>query len=64
MAHSWSEGTEMNQEGQREITKETPVKKTYTAPCLLEYGNVAKLTQGGNSAGTDIGPAGMNMTCL
>jgi len=64
MAHSWREGTEMNQEGQTEITKEIPVKKTYTSPCLLEHGNVAKLTQTGNSAGADGGAAGMQMACL
>jgi hypothetical protein len=37
-------------------------KKTYISPSLLEYGNIAKLTQGGGNSGGD-GASGM-MPCL
>ena len=31
------------------------MKKTYISPNLLEYGNIAKLTQNGASSGADTG---------
>jgi hypothetical protein len=40
-------------------------KKPYTAPKLVVYGTVSKLTQFSAGSGNDGGPAGMNlMTCL
>ena len=41
----------------------TTLKKTYISPNLLEYGNIAKLTQGGHGTGSDSG-ATMMMMCL
>lgn len=41
------------------------IKKTYISPNLLEYGNIAKLTQNGQGSGADQGSiAGMMMVCL
>jgi hypothetical protein len=41
------------------------MKKTYVSPNLLEYGNIAKLTQNGATSGTDGGgAAAMMMMCL
>jgi len=40
------------------------IKKTYTPPSLLEYGNIAKLTQGGAGTGSDGGTGTMMMMCL
>lgn len=41
------------------------IKKTYVSPNLLEYGNIAKLTQNGQGSGNDGGVnAGMMMVCL
>jgi hypothetical protein len=37
-------------------------KKVYSCPVLVEYGSIAKLTQGGASAGGDVG--GMQAACL
>ena len=39
------------------------IKKTYISPNLLEYGNIAKLTQGGQGTGADTGTT-MMMMCL
>lgn len=47
-------------------------KKPYVTPCLVEYGSVAKLTQGGLGSVTDGGMmgagmrsgTGMGMMCL
>ena len=40
-------------------------KKSYAPPRLVEYGNIAKLTQSGNGPGADGGlTAGMMMVCL
>jgi hypothetical protein len=36
----------------------------YKTPRLTVFGQVSKLTQGGNGTGTDGGPAGMSMQCL
>jgi hypothetical protein len=40
------------------------IKKAYTPPSLLEYGNIAKLTQGGAGTGSDGGTGTMMMMCL
>jgi hypothetical protein len=32
---------------------QTPAKKAYAKPSLIEYGSIAKLTQGGPSVGGD-----------
>ena len=46
-------------------TARPSIKKTYTSPSLLEYGNIAKLTQNGATSGTDGGgAAAMMMMCL
>ena len=43
----------------------TTLKKTYISPNLLEYGNIAKLTQNGQGSGNDGGgSASMMMMCL
>ena len=42
-------------------------KKAYVTPWLVEYGNLEKLTQGGNGNGADAGGGGpmtMGGTCL
>jgi hypothetical protein len=40
-------------------------KKPYTTPVVTEYGNVAKLTQGGNGSITDSLPFGsQRKSCL
>jgi hypothetical protein len=40
-------------------------KRIYVPPRLVEYGNIAKLTQTGNGPGADGGLiAGMMMVCL
>jgi hypothetical protein len=39
-------------------------KKPYERPRLIEYGSIAKLTQGSMTVGADSGPAGMNPQCL
>jgi hypothetical protein len=50
-------------EGEEMAGKKGPKKKAYTAPRMVEYGNVAKLTQGGT--GTVGDAQGMNMApCL
>jgi hypothetical protein len=60
MAPLPQEAESLNQEGQAEV-----VKKTYSTPCLLEYGSVAKLTQTGLGTGTDGGTmVGFMMVCL
>jgi hypothetical protein len=43
--------------------KDGPAKKAYSTPKLLEYGSVAKLTQGVTGLLIDAG-AGMMMVCL
>jgi hypothetical protein len=45
-------------------TRERGSKKVYAPPRLVEYGNIAKLTQTGAGTGTDGGSAGMQMMCL
>ena len=42
----------------------TTLKKTYISPNLLEYGNIAKLTQTGAGTGSDGGTGTMMMMCL
>jgi hypothetical protein len=39
-----------------------PIKKKYSKPQLTEYGDLAKLTQGGGGGGNDGGSP--TMTCL
>jgi len=34
--------------------QQTGMKKRYASPALVEYGSVAKLTQGGGLSGTDL----------
>jgi hypothetical protein len=49
----------MKQPNKIETIKEINVKEShkliYQSPCLVEYGSVSKLTQGGGSAGGDGG---------
>jgi len=60
MERKTQEKTRTNSEGTPKIAK-----KPYASPQLIEYGNVAKLTQGLTGSGTDGGPAGMSlMMCL
>ncbi|MBI2364600.1 MAG: lasso RiPP family leader peptide-containing protein [Deltaproteobacteria bacterium] len=40
-------------ETQSEVAKKSDVKRSYTPPRLLEYGNIAKLTQSGTVSGND-----------
>jgi len=47
----------------QEDTQEVP-KRTYASPKLTEYGNVSKLTQGGQGSGADGSLPGMSMMCL
>jgi hypothetical protein len=47
-------------------TDKTSLKKPYTTPLLVEYGDIAKLTQGNPSGAFADGMSGMMMTtaCL
>jgi len=49
--------SEVSQDGSAENSK-----KTYVKPTLVEYGSIAKLTQGGGSVGAD--PVAMQSACL
>ena len=55
---------ERRQDG-RETQQEARVRRPYRRPLLIEYGPVAKLTQGTNTVGTD-GPGNTmrNQQCL
>ena len=52
----------ITQKNQPAVAKKSRMKKSYSPPSLLEYGSIAKLTQQGTAAGTDL-PSGM-MACL
>ena len=46
-------------------TRRTPqTKRAYTKPTLIEYGSVAKLTQGTRTRQADTPAAGFKKTCL
>ena len=45
---------------QRQTNGDT-AKKPYTKPSLVEYGSIAKLTQGGVGSGLDGGTSGRSM---
>ncbi len=62
MAQPIDKGRSINQEKEPEIANETRVKKSYASPSLVEYGSIAKLTQGASGPLSD-GP-GMAMVCL
>ena len=62
MAQFIDKGRSINQEKQPEIANETRMKKSYASPSLLEYGSIAKLTQGASGPFSD-GPA-MQTICL
>lgn len=55
----------MTKESGSELT-ERPTKKPYSKPTLVEYGDIAKLTQGNPSGMFPDGMSGMRMTtaCL
>jgi hypothetical protein len=42
----------------------TGPRKPYEPPRLVEYGSIAKLTQGSATVGSDGGAGFMNMSCL
>jgi hypothetical protein len=51
---------------EKDTTRDTPatgLRKNYAQPVLIEYGSIAKLTQGTGSVGNDGGPGMMN-PCL
>ena len=48
--------------GQKEQPEER--KRAYSKPRLTEFGNIAKLTQGGFGSGNDGGAGNMMMMCL
>jgi hypothetical protein len=51
--------------GTQQPKRERESKKAYAPPRLVEYGNIAKLTQTGAGPGADGGTtAGMMMACL
>ncbi len=54
----------MDKQNSEQVPKERPDKKPYAAPRLIEYGTIAKLTQGLLTVGTDSGPQGMEQQCL
>ena len=54
----------MQQDNRQTPVKTPAAKKPYTTPQLVDYGSIAKLTQGGNGTGADGGPPGMSMVCL
>jgi hypothetical protein len=45
------------------LLEPTP-KKPYSAPKLVVYGTVSKLTQAGTGSANDGAPGGMTMPCL
>ncbi len=44
-----------------QVSFDKTAKKPYVTPCLVEYGSVAKLTQGGAGSVTDGGMMGAGM---
>jgi hypothetical protein len=62
MAQPIDAGRSIKQGNQPEVAKKRPVKRTYITPTILEYGSIAKLTQGAS------GPLGdgslMRTVCL
>ena len=60
MEQSLDDGTSGAQEYQPEVGPQTPMKKPYVAPVLIEYGTVAKLTAAGGLSAAD-GPVGFMM---
>ncbi|HET8575893.1 MAG TPA: lasso RiPP family leader peptide-containing protein [Methylomirabilota bacterium] len=51
-------------EAEQRPKAEKAVRKPYERPRLIEYGSIAKLTQGTATVGADSGPTGMNQQCL
>jgi hypothetical protein len=60
MVQPVDEGRSGAQENQPEVANKTQVKKPYVSPALLEYGDVAKLTEAGGFSAAD-GPVGFMM---
>jgi hypothetical protein len=54
----------MDKQNSEQVPKKRRGKKPYAAPRLIEYGTIAKLTQGTLTVGTDSGPQGKNSQCL
>ena len=48
--------------GKRQTRTQSPVKRKYTTPQLIEYGSVAKLTATSTASKADVGMTAM--TCL
>ena len=57
MAQPIDERGSLDQGNQPEVAKQRSLKKIYISPTLLEYGSIAKLTQGASGPFLD---AGMN----
>lgn len=53
------DGTSIPQESHPEV-----IKKQYASPRLIEYGSLAKLTQGGSNKGADTGAGAFTKMCL
>ncbi len=54
----------MDKQHSEQVPKKRSDKKPYATPRLIEYGSIAKLTQGTLTVGADSGPQGMNSQCL
>ncbi len=54
----------MDKQHSEQVPKERRDKKPYATPRLIEYGSIAKLTQGTLTVGADSGPQGKNSQCL
>jgi hypothetical protein len=60
MAQPLDRGRSGTQENQSEVAMQSQVKKPYVSPALIEYGDIAKLTESGGASGVD-GPVGFMM---
>ena len=49
------------EQDKHQVPFDMTAKKPYVTPCLVEYGSVAKLTQGGPGSVTDGGMMGAGM---
>lgn len=54
----------MDKQHSEQVPKKWRDKKPYETPRLIEYGSIAKLTQGAATVGNDGGAGFMNTQCL
>jgi len=54
----------MDKSHSEQVPKKQRDKKPYATPRLIEYGSIAKLTQGASTVGNDAGAGFKNPQCL